>query len=239
MDDLEKYLEKKIAKPSKGIYVPPKRTLNDAEILRLQQLLQRQNQHSAADNSKDSTSQTPTQTAPIASSQSAKQLPIHKLFYETAIDPLWYLVEGPLIIFPRNMLHRLTIDDFVEYYRAYPRLCWSAHPKLFEEIKNRLSEHERDMLQRYNDYHNEKHQRLSRLQKFVKASTWHRTNSFSQLLQLFQGLFLGNGNTNDSKLYSSKRLKIMAEDFIALLKFWFIQLVWRVASFPFVRHGHW
>jgi hypothetical protein len=62
---------------------------------------------------------------------------------ENDIDPLWYLVYGPLILFEPQNLSKLTLKDMVDYYRAYPTLNWSKYPLLYNAIINQLTEEER------------------------------------------------------------------------------------------------
>lgn len=74
---------------------------------------------------------------------------------ENDIDPIDYLYNSPFIIFPIKMIPNLKIEDFVEYYRAYPKLNWSKYPKLLNLIKINLNKNERRNLNQFLKYHKE------------------------------------------------------------------------------------
>ncbi|KAL0478345.1 hypothetical protein AKO1_008570 [Acrasis kona] len=111
--------------------------LNDAEILRLQQLIQ-ENDSSDKNESASLDYDSNKKQSLKKPAQNTK-----KLFWENTIDPFWYLTKGPFIIFPTSMIPHLQIKDFVEYYRAYPNLHWSKYPRLFRAILARLTPIER------------------------------------------------------------------------------------------------
>jgi hypothetical protein len=76
--------------------------------------------------------------------------------YENNIDPIWYLKNGPKIIFPQEMIPKLTIQDYVEYYRCYPTLRWSSHPELLKKIKENLTKDEKKKLVQFENYQKNK-----------------------------------------------------------------------------------
>ena len=205
MDVLELYLDKQIQRaqhssPETTVPFPAPRHLNDAEILRLQQLLSR--------NQQQQEEQQPIQPA-ILLEKTLAQHPDKKPFYENSIDPLWYLVQGPFVIVPHTLVPRMTVDDFVEYFRAYPRLCWSAYPALKQQIVAKLLPHEREMLRSFESYHREKRRRLQRLTQFVRFTTQ-------------QGWF------QQGSVRIDKKFKYLIEDFMQLIKFWVVRFAWRI-----------
>jgi hypothetical protein len=50
---------------------------------------------------------------------------LQKKNYENNIDPLKYLLYGNLIIFPKEKLSKLSVQDMTEYFRCYPYFHWT------------------------------------------------------------------------------------------------------------------
>eukprot|EP01080_Neovahlkampfia_damariscottae_P006323 gene6323-10330_t len=100
-----------------------------------------------------------------------------KEIYENEIDPIWYLKNGPLIIFPSEM--KLTIKDYVEYYRAYPKLNWSKYPKLLENIKLNLTKDEQKKLKEFETYQKKKYSKEDHFKDL--KSTWNFLKKFFNL----------------------------------------------------------
>lgn len=75
------------------------------------------------------------------------------LNHEVNIDPIDYLFHSPFIIFPKQLIPYLKIEDFIEYYRAYPKLNWSKYPKLFNLIQNHLNKNEKRNFNHFIHYH--------------------------------------------------------------------------------------
>lgn len=87
------------------------------------------------------------------------------------VDPIWFLVEGPFVIFPSEMLQHLQLQDFVEYYRAFPRLRWSLYPGLLDKIIGRLTKQERNALRAYEQFHRERIRDAKHFHRDVMLST--------------------------------------------------------------------
>lgn len=87
------------------------------------------------------------------------------------VDPIWFLVEGPFVIFPSEMLQHLQLQDFVEYYRAFPRLRWSLYPGLLDKIIGRLTKQERSALRTYEQFHRERIRDAKHFHRDVMIST--------------------------------------------------------------------
>jgi hypothetical protein len=96
-----------------------------------------------------------------------KKKQLEKKEYENNIDPIWYLKNGPKIIFPTEMIPSLTIQDYVEYYRCYPTLRWSLYPTLLKEIKENLTKDEKKKLVQFENYQKEK-----RSDRLVPSADW-------------------------------------------------------------------
>ncbi len=121
--------------------------LSETELLQLQQLIAHHNekqQQTTTEKEQQQQSQLQQQEQHVGhSSSTSSDGRTKRPHMENNVDPLWYLVYGPLIIFPPDQLSKLTLNDMVEYYRAYPTMHWSKYPRLYDEIVKRLTERER------------------------------------------------------------------------------------------------
>jgi hypothetical protein len=180
--------------------------LTSGELIRLQQLIMINNQQQQQQQQQESEEEknvkqlnTVTTVQPFTHTT--------RPHMENDIDPLWYLVEGPLIIFPTEKLNSLTIEDLVEYYRAYPTLNWTKYPILYNEIINRLTTRERNDLKQMNTLYNEQ-QRMKRRNYRLYHNTIRKFSFYSLinwLWRVIKSYWSGNIPDTEEELINSER----------------------------------
>lgn len=189
--------------------------LDNFQLLRLEQLLNRK-KHTNIQSS-DSTQQTIISQTQISKNKSKK-------FYETNIDPLYYLVNGPIVIFPKHSLSTLSLSHFVEYYRMFPCLNWSKYPELERLIRSKLTDREqRDLL-------------------YFEKFNHERRNFVNELYAKYFSLLNGELEKNSLiKILKNENYKLGFNEYYKIawvvVKYfgmlWFIKYLWRMIIFAF------